>query len=119
MQASPAYTACMKKQASGTRRRFARSRGEARPAAASSRAAQYTVRGVPAHVDKALRVRARREQVSLSELLRRALAREAGVAADAEVAYDDLDHLAGRWHEDRGFDRAIAAQDRVDEDLWR
>jgi hypothetical protein len=36
-----------------------------------------------------------------------------------EVVYRDLDTLAGRWVEDHEFDRAIAAQERVDEALWR
>lgn len=80
---------------------------------------QYTVRGVPPDVDRALRERAHRERRSLNQLLLSALAHEAGVAEAPDATYDDLDHLAGRWCEDRGFDRALEAQDQVDEDLWR
>ena len=80
---------------------------------------QYTVRGVPVQVDGALRRKASLEGRSLNHVLREALAREAGVGGVDEVVYRDLDTLAGTWVEDPEFDRAIAAQDRVDEALWR
>jgi hypothetical protein len=80
---------------------------------------QYTVRGVPPPVDAALRRRARQEGKSLNRLLRDALVREAGLAGGEEVVHHDLDPLAGRWEHDPAFDAAIAAQDAVDEDLWR
>ncbi len=80
---------------------------------------QYTVRGVPPDVDRALRERAHRERRSLNQLLLSALAHEAGVAESPDATYDDLDYLAGRWRENRDFDRALEAQDQVDEDLWR
>lgn len=100
----------MRRQASAVR---------VRPGAKSERkgTVQYTVRDVPAHVDRALRRRAVEEGKSLGRVLREALAREAG--GDAPVVHHDLDHLAGTWEEDPEFDRAIAEQDRVDEALWR
>ncbi len=78
---------------------------------------QYTVRDVPAHIDRALRHKAGEEGKSLNQVLRDALAREAG--GGAEVLHHDLDALAGTWRDDPEFDRAIAEQDRVDEALWR
>lgn len=80
---------------------------------------QYTVRSVPAHVDKALRRKAREERKSLNEILRAALIREAGGADLPARVYTDLDALAGSWVEVPGFDAAIEAQDRIDPDLWR
>ncbi len=80
---------------------------------------QYTVRDVPPEVDAALRRKARQEGKSLNRILREALEREAGLAGAGEVTHHDLDHLAGRWEPDPEFDAAIAAQDHVDEDLWR
>lgn len=80
---------------------------------------QYTVRSVPAHVDQALRRRARKERKSLNEVLRNALIREAEGAGLPERVYTDLDDLAGSWVDVPGFDEAIQAQDRVDETLWR
>lgn len=39
--------------------------------------------------------------------------------AEEPVRCRDLSDLAGTWTEDPEFDRAIADQDRIDEDLWR
>jgi len=103
-----AYYACMASKASGNR--------PTRPRRAKS--VQYTVRDVPAHVDVALRRRARQEGKSLNRILRDALTHEAGIS-DGEVVHHDLDELAGRWEDDPNFDAAVAEQDRVDPDLWR
>ena len=80
---------------------------------------QYTVRDVSPAVDAALRRKAREEGKSLNKLLRDALEREAGVTQAGEARHHDLDQLAGLWEPDAEFDAAIAAQDTVDEDLWR
>ena len=87
--------------------------------AATPGTVQYTVRNVPAHVDKAFRRKARNEQRSLNEVLRGALVKEAEGAEPSGRVYTDLDALAGTWVEDAGFDEAVQAQDRVDESLWR
>ena len=112
MQASCAYIAGMKKQA--------RNSGNAAGARHMAHGAtvQYTVRDVPARVDRALRRRASEEGKSLNQVLRDALAKEAG-ADGVDVLHHDLDALAGAWDEDPEFDRAIAEQDRVDEAMWR
>ena len=80
---------------------------------------QYTVRSVPAHIDKALRRKAQQERKSLNEVLRNALIREAEGTDVPERVYTDLDALAGSWVDVPGFDDAIEAQDRVEEALWR
>ena len=87
--------------------------------ATSSPTVQYTVRSVPAHVDKALRRKAHKERKSLNEVLRSALIRDAEGTGLPERVYTDLDDLAGSWVDVPGFDEAIRAQDRVDETLWR
>jgi plasmid stability protein len=103
----------MKKQATRrTGRRVTKS-------AARGGAVQYTVRDVPSHVDRALRRRASEEGKSLNQLLRDALAKEAGGDMAAPVLHHDLDALAGTWDNDPEFDRALAEQDRVDEAMWR
>jgi hypothetical protein len=107
MKAVSAYSEGVKKQAK---------RGS-RPQERSP--VQYTVRDVPARVDALLRRRAAEERMSLAQVLRDALLRAAGVGAEEPAAHDDLDHLAGRWDEDPAFDAAVAAQDQVDEGLWR
>jgi hypothetical protein len=70
-------------------------------------------------VDAALRRKATEEGKSLNEVLRQALLKEAGLAGQERRTYDDLDHLAGTWVEDPEFDAAIAAQDVIDESLWK
>lgn len=78
---------------------------------------QYTIRGVPASVDRALRARARREGRSLNEVAIEALRTWVGEGPGGP-SHHDLDDLAGSWEEDPAFDAAIEAQDRVDEALW-
>ena len=79
---------------------------------------QYTIRSVPAEVDRALRERARRDSISLNEAALDALHRGAGVVP-AKRVYTDLDDLIGTWTNDSEFDRAIAEQDVVDPRMWR
>lgn len=88
------------------------------PRAPQRTTVQYTVRDVPAHVDRLLRRRAAEERVSLNRFLQDVMARAVGAETEAPV-YHDLDALAGAWEDDPAFDRAIAEQDRVDEKLWR
>lgn len=79
---------------------------------------QYTIRGVPAAIDRALRRRARQEAKSLNSVAVEALAR--GLELEAKpVEHTDLDALIGSWQEDPGFDRAIADFERVDEAAWK
>ena len=79
---------------------------------------QYTIRAVPAAVDRAVRQRARREAKSLNAVVVEAIAR--GLELDAGPAvHTDLDHLIGTWQEDPEFDRAVAAFERIDEDAWK
>ena len=79
---------------------------------------QYTIRGIPTDVDAALRERARAEGKSLNEAVIDALTEGAGLNG-ARHKRRDLSDIAGTWKPDKGFDEAIAAQDQVDEDLWR
>jgi len=120
MQAPHGYSAYMGKQA---RRRSSRPRptgGRGRGGDASLRpVVQYTVRSIPAHVDRALRRKAQEGRKSLNEVLREALVKEAEGGSAPDRAYTDLDALAGSWVDVPGFDDAIRAQDRVDEARWR
>jgi plasmid stability protein len=78
---------------------------------------QYTIRNVPDYLDAALREAARREGKSLNEIAVLALVRGAGLS-EAPRRKRDLTDLAGSWREDPAFDRALAAQDTIDEELW-
>ncbi|MEA2162203.1 MAG: hypothetical protein QOK37_330 [Thermoanaerobaculia bacterium] len=79
---------------------------------------QYTLRGIPATVDVALRERARVAGKSLNEVAIEALAEGAGVTG-APRKRRSAQGIAGTWKEDKAFDEAIAAQDQIDEDLWK
>ena len=80
--------------------------------------AQYTIRAVPPAIDRALRRRAKQEAKSLNTVAVEALAR--GLELDARpVEHNDLDALVGSWQEDKGFDRAIADFERIDDEAWK
>ena len=82
-----------------------------------AKAHQYTIRNVPARLDKALRRRAVERGVSLNTLVVQALESEAGLSAAPKI-YDDLDDLFGSWVDDKAVDRALAEQRRVDPKDW-
>jgi hypothetical protein len=78
---------------------------------------QYTIRDVPPAVDAAIRRRAKATGASLNQVAKDALAEGAGVGG--ERPRRDLSDIAGTWRRDRAVEAALAAQDVVDEALWR
>jgi len=84
---------------------------------AYNRCMQYTIRKIPNSLDAALRRRAREQGRSLNEVAIEALARGAGVSGERS-RQRDLRDIAGAWRSDRAFDRARAAQDTIDRELW-
>ena len=79
---------------------------------------QYTIRGISAVIDNALRARARADGKSLNETAVAALADGACVAG-ASRKRRGLGDIAGTWKADKALESALAAQDLVDADLWR
>jgi predicted nucleic acid-binding protein len=79
---------------------------------------QYTLRGIPAAVDNALRARARAAGKSLNEAAVDALAEASGIAGGRRKRRD-LGDIARTWKADKAVAAVLADQDRVDEDLWR
>ncbi len=79
---------------------------------------QYTLRNIPAAVDRILRRRASEQGVSLNTVALEALARGVGATEEA-VRLSTLRGLAGVWEEDAEFDAALRDQRVVDEALWR
>jgi plasmid stability protein len=79
---------------------------------------QYTIRNVPNSLDAALRRRARERGKSINEVAIEALARGVG-ATEERIRHRDLRFMIGTWQNDPEVDDAIAAQDTVDEDMWR
>jgi plasmid stability protein len=77
---------------------------------------RYTIRNVPETLDAALRKSARREGKSLNEVAVQALAR--GVClTESRSRQRDLSDISRTWRKDPEFDRALAAQDTIDENL--
>jgi hypothetical protein len=79
---------------------------------------QYTIRGIPAAIDNALRQRARAAGKSLNEAAVDALTEGSGMAGKPRKRRD-LRDIAGTWKADKAVETALAAQDKVDADLWR
>lgn len=77
---------------------------------------QYTVRGIPPEVDKALRSRARQRRISLNRLLVEEISAAGGQSSPRR--YRSLRELGGRWQDDPEFDRILADQRQIDRDLW-
>ncbi len=78
---------------------------------------QYTVRSVPAHVDRALRRRARTTGTSLNEVLIHSL-EAACHPNDADNVRHDLDWISDTWVEDERTAEALEVQRVIDADLW-
>ena len=77
---------------------------------------QYTIRGVPPEVDKALRKKAKRCGQSLNQLI----LEELGAATSGSKKKADYSDLVGKWEPDPGFDEIIASQRQViDWDRWK
>jgi hypothetical protein len=79
---------------------------------------QYTLRNIPAFLDRMLRRRARQERASLNDIAIQALARGMGIGEE-RTRKRDLAALAGLWAHDAEFDAALIEQDSVDEQAWR
>jgi len=76
---------------------------------------QYTIRGVPAEVDRALRQRAAHRKQSLNQLL----VEELTAATLGEKPRADFTDLVGRWTPDSAFDEILASQRQIDWDKWK
>jgi hypothetical protein len=79
---------------------------------------QYTIRRIPAAVDAAVRERAETEGKSLNEVAVQALEDGLGLGAEASTRRD-LTDVAGTWKREAAVEAALAAQERIDRDLWK
>ena len=79
---------------------------------------QYTIRNVPGYLDAALRSTAQQRGKSLNEVAIEALVRGAGLT-ESQGRKRDLGDIARSWRRDAAFDSAVAAQDTIDEAMWR
>jgi len=76
---------------------------------------QYTIRGVPREVDRALRRKAKLRKQSLNRLILDQLSE----STTGAQRHEDFSDLVGQWVADAAFDRVIAAQRQVDWEKWK
>jgi plasmid stability protein len=75
----------------------------------------YTIRGIPAEVDHALRVKAAQQKQSLNRVVIDELTR----ALVGKPIKADFSDLVGKWAPDPEFDEVIASQRQIDADKWK
>ena len=76
---------------------------------------QYTIRGIPAEVDSALRRKAASRKQSLNQVIVDELI-EATVGSRKRADFSDI---TGHWAPDPAFDEIIASQRKIDPEKWR
>jgi plasmid stability protein len=76
---------------------------------------QYTIRGIPREVDRALRQKAARQKRSLNQVIVEELT-EATIGAKRRADFSDL---TGGWIPDPAFDEILASQRQIDWDKWK
>ena len=79
---------------------------------------QYTIRKLPARLDKLIRRRAKEEGKSLNTVAVEALMQAFGLRGSAQ-SYRDVSDLAGTWVDDAAVEEALEAQRVVDDEMWR
>lgn len=75
---------------------------------------QYTIRGIPREVDRALRRKAKQRKQSLNQVILDELTQ----ATLGRIAKADFSDLVGQWTSDPDFDEILAAQRQIDSDKW-
>lgn len=80
-----------------------------------ARDVQYTVRGIPPEVDRALRRRAAQRKQSLNQLV----VEELIAATIGARKKGDFADVTGRWTPDPAFDEILASQRQIDPDKWK
>ncbi len=80
-----------------------------------ARSVQYTIRGVPHEVDRALRQRAAQRKQSLNQLI----LDELTIATTGRTKRADFSDLAGKWTPDPAFNEILASQRQINWAGWR
>jgi plasmid stability protein len=76
---------------------------------------QYTIRGIPPEVDRALRAKAARRKKSLNQVI----VDELIVATLGGAQREDFSDLVGAWTPDPAFDEILASQRQIDPEQWK
>ncbi|MGA7241322.1 MAG: hypothetical protein WBY44_36910 [Bryobacteraceae bacterium] len=76
---------------------------------------QYTIRGIPAEVDRVLRKRAARRKQSLKQVI----LDELWAATLGRTQKADFRELVGQWMPDPQFGEIIKSQRGIDREKWK
>ena len=76
---------------------------------------QYTIRGIPPEVDRALRRKAAQRKQSLNQVI----VDELTAATCGARKRADFHDLVGKWTPDPAFDDIIASQRQIDPEKWK
>ncbi len=76
---------------------------------------QYTIRGIPPEVDRALRRKAAQRKQSLNQVI----LDELTAATTGERKRADFSDVLGKWTPDPAFDEILASQRQIDPDKWK
>ena len=82
---------------------------------AQASSTQYTIRGIPREVDRALRQKAARQKRSLNQVIVDELT-EATIGAKRRT---DLSDVTGGWIPDPAFEEIVASQRQIDWEKWK
>jgi hypothetical protein len=77
-------------------------------------ALQYTIRGIPEEVGRALKQRARLRKMSVNQLIVEELTK----ATIGHTLHADFSDLVGRWAPDEAFDEILESQRQVHAEDW-
>jgi hypothetical protein len=80
-----------------------------------AKSVQYTIRGIPAEVDRVLRQKAARRKQSLN----RVVLDELTAASIGQRRKADFSDIAGQWTPDPAFDEIMATQRQIDWEKWK
>ena len=76
---------------------------------------QYTIRGVPQDVDRALRRKAAQRRLSLNQIIIEELT-AVTTGLRKRAGFHDI---AGQWTPDPAFDEIVASQRQIDPEKWK
>ena len=82
------------------------------------RCLQYTIRNLPAQLDKLIRKRAHEEGKSINTVAVEALMEAFGLR-ESDPSYRELAELSGSWVDDPAVEEALEAQRGIDDEMWR
>jgi len=82
---------------------------------------QITISGIPTEIEKAVKKEAEKTGLSLNKAFLALIEKATGGKEKKRAPYHDLDRFSGIWPKEEAsiFEKSLAMQRRIDEDLWK